>query len=133
MKIPRIAILGVTTTAACADPIIGDWNLNEVCMNGNGEEYCQSFPQTYENGDAVSILMTVEDDWSGEMKQIVTGEDAATYSFPLTTEKEADKQYNITIDTPDTPLLFNCSMASESMDCEMSSSGITANYKFLKQ
>ena len=133
MNIPRIAMLGVTTTAACADPIIGDWNLNEVCMSGNGEEYCDSFPQTYESGGSVSLLMTIEDDLSGEMKQVITGEDAATYSFPLTTEKEANKQYSITVDTPDSPLLLDCSMVSESLNCTMGVNGFTTNYQFTKQ
>ena len=132
MKIPHIAILSVTTTAACADPLIGDWDLNEVCISGDGEEECQSFPQSYDGGSA-SLVMTVEDDWTGEMNQVITGEYAATYTFPLTAEKEAANTYKIIVDVPDTTINFDCNLDSTALDCEASMSGMSANYKFTKK
>ena len=136
MKIPNIAILGVTTTAACADPIIGDWNLNEVCFNASGSEYCQSFPLE-EDGTTSSVSMKIESDLTGEMVQEVTGADNYTYSFPVTAEKEAANEYKITIsastDADAEVMPFDCTLEDKALSCLAVMEGMNVDYKYEKQ
>ena len=135
MKIPQITILGVTATA-CADPIIGTWNLNEVCFSEDGNQQCQTFP-IEEYGSSSSLEMIIEDDLTGEIKQISTGEYNQTYTFPLTVEKEANRNYKITIresEASNTEMVnFDCSLEPESLRCLTTMEGMSVDYRYEKQ
>ena len=135
MKIPHFTILGVTATA-CADPIIGTWSLNEVCFSGDGSEQCQTFP-IEEYGSSSSLEMIIEEDLTGEIKHISTGEYNQTYTFPLTVEKEANRQYTITIresESSNTEMVnFDCSLEPKSLRCLTTMEGMDVDYQYEKQ
>ena len=133
MKIPKIAILGVTTTAACQDPLFGDWDLNEICYSQSGQEECESFPQSYADGTSISLAMTIENDWSGGMEQTFTGDSSGTYTFPLAAEKKADNSYEIEIEVPGDSLNLDCTLAATALDCETTQVGVSVQYRFTKQ
>ncbi len=133
MKIPKIAILCVTTTAACQEPLFGDWDLNEICYSQSGQEECDSFPQSYADGSSISLVMTIESDWTGGMEQTFTGESSGTYTFPVEAEKKAANSYEIEIEVPGSSLSLDCTLASTALDCETAVSGVSAEYRFTKQ
>ena len=137
MKIPRIAILGMTTTTACADPIIGEWSLASFCLNGEGEEYCTSFPMT-EYDSTTSITMIIEDDLSGELTQSASytdGTEPYSYSVDISVEKESANQYEISWSDSGTTSQLDCNVRLPQLECAFDdpSSNVSGAYTFNKQ
>ena len=134
MNIPKITLIGITT-AACTDPLIGDWNLNEVCLGESEEAQCQEFPYT-SDGMTYYLEMSINEDFTGEMRQITSGNENASYSFPVTAEKEAANTYKIKLDTSSEGgniTTLNCTLASKELQCSADLQASNIDYTFEKE
>ena len=112
-KIPLIPLAFSLTAAACADPIIGDWNGTNICQDGND---CFDLP--FEgDGYTVALTLSVDEDLSGTFSTIETyGDESDTDSERFSAENEGGNSYKITFEGD--PDLMTCTLDGKSLDCE---------------
>lgn len=118
--IPTVSALSMGMTAACTDPIVGDWSLSNYAYG----TYSTDYPYTYTYGTTeliIEINMTIDSDGLGTFQQLYTYTvDAGTpevydYSYGLTATETTSKQY--TIDIGEGGLVLDCGLDGKVLTC----------------
>ena len=125
-KIPMLTSLTVSlTVTACADPIVGDWSLSELCTS----EMCIDLPGAlgyYE----LEANMSINSDLTGTMTQVISDEyQTETYNWSLTVESLGSNAYKI--NNTDEDVSLNCNLDSALLDCNSEDEGY--DYQFTKK
>lgn len=122
-KIPLIPLSLSLTTAACVDPIIGDWDCTRFCQEG----YCLDMP--YENnGYMTSISLQISEDLAGNWTQrLGYADNVDSDSTVINVVSEGGNQYKINFEEDTTSL--DCGLDSSELDCTYSA----IRFSFAKQ
>ena len=111
------SVLGLSTTlSACADPIVGEWNVDSFTSEGTTTE------MPYEYGGVVlmeSATLTVESDLTGTFVSVGYSGDYMDFnsSMDVTVTNDGDSKYTVTPSDEDTSAL-NCTLSGSTMECE---------------
>lgn len=140
--VPALSALGLSVTAACADPIIGTWDATSVSSNG----HTVTLPYTYiytDTGSGASytytqsIQLTVGKDLTGTFTQTYTTQtdtaapNTKTYQYGLTATKTDKAAYDISI--PGDSMDLACTLAKKVLTCDNNSNNVPLTYVFAKQ
>ena len=112
-KIPLIPLAFSLTSVACTDPIIGDWDLTEMCQDSD----CVQLPlEMY--GYTSTVSMTIESDLSGTITQSVTyADEVDSNEDAITVTNEGGKSYKITSGGEEDAL--SCSLDATELECSL--------------
>jgi hypothetical protein len=122
--IPAVSALGLSMTAACTDPLVGEWEGATLSYGGVTVDLPYTSTSTY-NGHTYSyytaLHITVLKDLTGTLKQtyIYTYDGASNpaqvYQYALSATKSASKTYDISV--PTEQLALSCSVAKTVLSC----------------
>ncbi len=123
--VPAASALGLSLTAACSDPIIGEWQLTSLGYVGEqASEYPYTYTSTYDGttiSSTIDYRLTIDKELAGEFVGIYTytkGTDTPEvyeYAYALTATR-SKKTYAISITGYDIDL--SCTIDKTALDCE---------------
>ena len=113
--IQRLLLLfTISTSIGCADPIIGEWNANEVCDGGT----CYALPSN-QDGIKYSVNMSINEDLTGSMSSTMiedTKTEIETVNINVSIEDET--RYELSrINDDGTIDKIMCEMKNEELEC----------------
>jgi len=124
LQIPATASLALGTLTACADPVVGDWELTERTYNG----LTYKFPAVYAEENygntyayVYTVTMSIEADMTGvltagyhsEINGIQVYDDA--YDYGITVEKQSSSTCVIRVD--DGGIAMSCTKEEDQLSC----------------
>ena len=99
------------TTAACTDPLIGTWDLKQLCIAAQ----CVDFPYSTEISTQY-MSMTIDDNLTGTflVEEVYREDEPYTFSSTLQAERIENKDYTITLAQDNQTL--DCNL-TQTLDC----------------
>ena len=126
MRIPSI-VLATITTAACTDPMVGDWELDgePQCQENTYEEgtvsYCISFDwdfsldEEYKGDTTIATTMKMEGTYADGT---LAYSEEETYDYQGTVSAtETENGYDIAFDVENDEVVLGCTLSEAQLDC----------------
>lgn len=139
--IPTVSILGLSLTAGCADPLVGEWDVTSATPRG---QEAKSVPYDYQVKDFSSYYYgdTITESFHMTVGRGLGGSFVSTYQFyrivhhtwSVAAQDLGQGKYDIALDDSSYPMDFQCTLGGTLLDCDDSNTNdFWANLKFQKQ
>lgn len=142
--LPAVSVLGLSVTAACADPLIGTWDATSLSASGHTINMPFSYTYTDTGSGATytateSLQLAVASDLTGKMVETNTVQadsgtpQTQTYQYALTATKTARGSYSLAINAGQTQLGLSCTLAKKDLNCDSADTGMNVSMVFSKE
>jgi hypothetical protein len=137
--LPVVSALGLSLTAACSDPLVGEWEASRISAGGASEDLPFTYSYTYNSQDytvTTSFHLSVERGFAGTFTTLYTKAASGgvstpyQYDFGLIATRTDKGAYDISV----TGLLgLSCTLARKVLTCDDTDPSSDLQFEFGKQ